>query len=248
MQDKIALVTGASRGIGLGIAKKLASSGYFVIGTATSDVGVDSFQAAFSASGLSGYSMLLNVNDPENISNLFNKIKEKYDQHPAVLVNNAAVTDDDLFLRMRKDKWDKVIDTNLTAQYQVIKAAIRPMLKAKWGRIINISSVVALSGNAGQANYVAAKAGLIGLTKSLALEYASNTRDITVNAVAPGFIATDMTKDLSEVQSERILSKIPMKRMGSIEEVAAVVAFLANSETSYITGQTFHVNGGMLMV
>ena len=248
MQDKIALVTGASRGIGLGIAKKLASDGYSVIGTATSNVGVESFQAAFTAAGLAGFSTQLNVNDPENISSLFSMIKDKYGQHPAVLVNNAAVTDDDLFLRMKKDKWDRVIDTNLTAQYQVIKAAIRPMLKAKWGRIINISSVVALSGNAGQANYVAAKAGLIGLTKSLALEYASNTRDITVNAVAPGFIATDMTKELSEEQAERILSKIPMKRMGSIDDVASVVSFLSNSETSYITGQTFHVNDGMLIV
>lgn len=248
MEQTIALVTGASRGIGMAIASQLADAGYIVVGTATGDSGISSINKMLNDKENKGSSFKLNVNDQDNITEVFAAIKEKYNAAPSILVNNAAVTDDDLFIRMNKDKWDNVINTNLTAQYSVIKSAIKPMIKAKWGRIINISSVVAVAGNPGQANYVAAKAGLIGLTKSLAMEYASSSRDITINAVAPGFITTDMTKDISDVHSEKIMAKIPMGRMGNPDEVASVVKFLASCEASYITGQTIHVNGGMYMV
>ena len=248
MNDKVVLITGARRGIGMSIASEFADSGYIVVGTATGDSGVEKINRMLLDKGNKGMALALDVNDQENISSVFSKINETFSEYPAILFNNAAVTDDDLFVRMNKDKWDNVINTNLSAQYSVIKSAIKPMIRAKWGRIINISSVVAVAGNPGQANYVAAKAGLIGLTKSLAIEYASKTRNITINAVAPGFITTDMTRDLTEEQSDKIMSKIPMSRMGDPAEVAAVVKFLASKESSYITGQTIHVNGGMLMV
>lgn len=243
-KGRTALVTGASRGIGLAIALGLGREGAVVIGTATTQQGADNISSQFENAGISGEGILLNVADQESIDAALAYTKEKYGM-PTILVNNAAVTQDNLLLRMKDEEWAKVIDTNLSSIYRLSKACLRDMLKARWGRIISISSVVGATGNPGQVNYAAAKAGLIGFTKSLAQEVGS--RDITVNAVAPGFIDTDMTRHLPEEQRVILMEKIPIQRLGQPEDIANAVTFLASDAASYITGQTLHVNGGMYM-
>jgi 3-oxoacyl-[acyl-carrier protein] reductase len=244
LSDKIAVVTGASRGLGQAIAKDLAMQGAFVIGTATTEAGAESITQALSESARPGLGRVLNVADIASIEAFIEALKAA-DTFPDILVNNAGITRDNLFMRMKTQEWDEVIATNLTAVFHLTKALIRPMMKAKWGRIINVSSVVAQTGNPGQANYCAAKAGLVGFSKSIAQEYAS--RDITVNVVSPGFIDTDMTKALTPQQQEWILKGIPMNRMGQASDIANMVSFLASVEAGYITGQNFEVNGGMFM-
>ena len=237
----VALVTGASRGIGQAISERLVKQGFYVIGTATSEAGA---QAISERLGSAGEGRVLNVTDPAMVSDLAKSLAES-DQRPLVLVNNAGITKDTLMLRMKPEDWQSVIDTNLTSIFTVVSAFIKPMTKARTGRIINISSVVGSMGNAGQVNYAAAKAGLEGMTRAMAREFGS--RAITVNAVAPGFIETDMTHVLPEAQKEALLSQVPLGRLGSAEEVAGTVAFLASEEASYVTGTTLHVNGGMYM-
>ena len=237
----VALVTGASRGIGQAISERLVKQGFYVIGTATSEAGA---QAISERLGSAGEGRVLNVTDPAMVSDLAKSLAES-DQSPLVLVNNAGITKDTLMLRMKPEDWQSVIDTNLTSIFTVVSAFIKPMTKARTGRIINISSVVGSMGNAGQVNYAAAKAGLEGMTRAMAREFGS--RAITVNAVAPGFIETDMTHVLPEAQKEALLSQVPLGRLGSAEEVAGTVAFLATEEASYVTGTTLHVNGGMYM-
>jgi 3-oxoacyl-[acyl-carrier protein] reductase len=247
LSGKVALVTGASRGIGRAVALALAAHGATVYGTGTSEQSARSITTYMEDEKLSGFGKVLDICDTDGIQSLVEEIKQETPhQRIDILVNNAAVTRDNLFLRMKQEQWRSVIDTNLNAMFSLSKACIKEMLKARWGRIINITSVVAVAGNAGQANYSAAKAGMIGFSKSVALELAS--RAITINCVAPGFIDTDMTSALNDKQRETILNAIPAKRIGEPEEVAAVVAFLASPAASYITGQTLHVNGGMLMV
>lgn len=244
LRDKVALVTGASRGIGQGISLALAREGANVIGTATTPAGAEQISAAFHKENLTGVGMVLNVTDQASIDKVISDIKTQIG--PAnILVNNAAVTRDNLFLRMKEDEWLEVIDTDLNAIYRMTKACIRDMFKKHWGRIINIGSVVGSIGNPGQANYCAAKAGIIGLSKSIALEVGS--RNITVNTVAPGYVTTDMTNVLTDEQRETIFQRIPMQRIGSIEDIAAAVIFLASPGAGYITGQTLHVSGGMFM-
>lgn len=240
----LALVTGASRGIGKTIAQNLAKAGYQVVGTATTTAGAQSISEVLAEFGSGHQGRVLNIADNEQLQTELSAILAELGT-PKVIVNNAGITRDNLFLRMKDDEWQDVIDTNLSGVYRVCKALIKPLVKARAGRIINISSVIATTGNAGQVNYSAAKAGLEGLTRALAQEIAS--RNVTVNAVAPGFIATDMTEVLPEAQKESILASIPMKRMGTTEEIAATVAFLASDGAAYITGQTIHVNGGMNM-
>lgn len=237
----VALVTGASRGIGQAISERLVKQGFYVIGTATSEAGA---QAISERLGSAGEGRVLNVTDPAMVSDLAKSLAES-DQSPLVLVNNAGITKDTLMLRMKPEDWQSVIDTNLTSIFTVVSAFIKPMTKARTGRIINISSVVGSMGNAGQVNYAAAKAGLEGMTRAMAREFGS--RAITVNAVAPGFIETNMTHVLPEAQKEALLSQVPLGRLGSAEEVAGTVAFLASEEASYVTGTTLHVNGGMYM-
>lgn len=244
LEGKVALVTGASRGIGYGIALALGRDKATVIGTATTQEGADKITKAFSEAGIQGSGMVLDVAKPESIDALMTSIKAKYGM-PLILVNNAAITQDNLLLRMKEDEWGKVIETNLNSVFRLTKACLRDMIKARWGRIICISSVVGSTGNPGQVNYAAAKAGLIGFTKSLAQEVGS--RDVTVNVVSPGFIDTDMTRSLPEDQRNLLLSRIPMQRLGHVEDIAAAVAFLASNAAGYITGQTLHVNGGMYM-
>lgn len=244
LKNKIALVSGASRGIGSGIAQALAQSGAFVIGTATTQAGADAITETFKSQQLNGCGMVLNVTSPESVSELMAAIKNQFGA-VNILVNNAAVTQDNLFLRMKDEEWLKVIETDLSAIYRLSKACIRDMLKSRWGRIINIGSVVGSTGNPGQANYCAAKAGVIGFSKSLALEVGS--RDITVNTVAPGYVETDMTNILTDDQREAVMQKIPMQRPGTVKDIAAAVVFLASDLAGYITGQTLHVNGGMYM-
>ncbi|WP_086931332.1 3-oxoacyl-ACP reductase FabG [Agarilytica rhodophyticola] len=244
LENKVALVTGASRGIGASIAQHLGSSGAIVIGTATSSNGAEKISATLKESGISGEGMVLDVTDADSVAAMMKSIQEKYGA-PQVLVNNAGITKDNLLARMSDDEWFDVINTNLSAVYRLSKACLRGMMKAKWGRIINISSVVGQMGNAGQTNYASTKAGVTGFTRSLAKEVGS--RNVTVNAVAPGFIATDMTDALSDDQKTHMLSAIPMKRLGEPEEIAKVVKFLSCDEASYITGETIHVNGGMYM-
>ena len=244
MKDKIALVTGASRGIGQAISLVLGEAGATVVGTATTQQGADKISAFFAEHGIKGCGLVLNVNNQESISDVMGIMKTEF-ALPAILVNNAAITEDNIMLRMKDEQWQNIIDTNLTSVYKLSKACLKAMVKARWGRIINISSVVGFTGNLGQANYAAAKAGVVGFSKSLAQEIAS--RSITVNVVAPGFIDTDMTRDLPDAHKELLLSKIPMNRLGAPKEVANAVAFLASSAADYITGETIHVNGGMFM-
>lgn len=241
LQGKIALVTGATRGIGKAIAESLVRDGAYVFGTATSENGAAAISEYL---GDHGQGLVLNVTDQASIETVLETItKEK--GAPSILVNNAGITKDQLLMRMKDDEWNDVILTNLTSVYSLSKAVLRPMMKARTGRIINISSVVGITGNAGQTNYAAAKAGVIGFTKSMAKEVGS--RGITVNCVAPGFIDTDMTKDLPESVKEALLANIPLARLGEPEEIAAAVAFLASENAGYITGETINVNGGMLM-
>ena len=244
MQGQVALVTGASRGIGAAIAQALGKQGAIVIGTATTQNGADQITSALQQAGIQGVGLALDVNDAAQIEAVLKQIAEQFGEI-AILVNNAGVTRDTLLMRMKEEDWDAVISTNLKSVYRMSQAVLRPMMKARYGRIINISSVVGHSGNAGQTNYCAAKAGMTDFTKSLAQEVGS--RGITVNCVAPGFIDTDMTKELPEEQRARLLQQIPLGRLGAADDIAAAVAFLASSAAGYISGETLHVNGGMYM-
>jgi 3-oxoacyl-[acyl-carrier protein] reductase len=241
MTKSIALVTGTSRGIGKAIAERLAQDGFFVIGTATSDSGAEAISGYL---GEQGTGLKLDVASPESVDSVIQKINDDWGV-PAVLVNNAGITRDNLLMRMKAEDWDAIINTNLSSVFRMSQAVVRGMMKAKAGRIINIASVVGVTGNAGQSNYAAAKAGMIGFTKALAKEVGS--RNITVNTVAPGFIDTDMTRELSDDIKRGLLSGIPLGRLGEADEVAHAVAFLASPRASYITGETLHVNGGMYM-
>jgi len=243
--SRLALVTGATRGIGRAIAENLGASGHTIVGTATSVAGADSISAYFEEMNINGKGMMVNVSDAASIESLLKDIKTEYGQTPEILVNNAGITRDNLLMRMKDDEWDSIIQTNLTSIFRLSKACLRGMMKAKWGKIINIGSVVGSTGNPGQTNYCAAKAGVIGFTKSLAKEIGA--RGITVNVVAPGFIDTDMTQALDEGQREAISSNIPLNRLGKPSEIASAVGFLASSGANYITGETIHVNGGMHM-
>lgn len=242
LEGKIALITGASRGIGRAIAEILVERGATVIGTATSESGADAISAYL---GDHGKGFALNVTSPESIETILKQIKEQYGDID-ILVNNAGITRDNLLMRMKDDEWQDIMDTNLTSVFRMSKAVLRAMMKKRHGRIISIGSVVGTMGNAGQTNYAAAKAGLLGFTKSMAREVAS--RGITVNAVAPGFIETDMTKALNDAQRAATLANVPAGRLGDPREIAAVVAFLASDDAAYITGETLHVNGGMYMI
>jgi len=244
LSNEIALVTGASRGIGEAIATVLGNKGATVIGTATSASGAQGIADTFSASGTRGAGKVLNVTDPDSVAALMKAIQEEFGA-PTILVNNAGITRDNLLMRMKDDEWDDVIETNLTSAFRMSKACLRGMMKARHGRIVTITSVIAATGNPGQANYAATKAGVIGFTKSLAREIGS--RGITVNAVAPGFIDTDMTRELPEAQQQALLAQIPLGRLGAVEDIANAVAFLSSADAAYITGETIHVNGGMYM-
>lgn len=239
---KIALVTGASRGIGAAIAGALAEAEYRVIGTATSDAGAEAIQSRLG--DVNGAGMVLNVTSAESVDRLMGNVREQFGD-PLILINNAGITQDNILLRMKEEEWCQVIDTNLTALYRLSKACVRGMTKARWGRIVNVTSVVGSMGNAGQSNYAATKAGAEGMARSLARELGS--RDITVNSIAPGFIDTDMTRALAEEQRNALQSQIPLGRLGAPEDVAATVAFLVSDAAGYITGETIHVNGGLYM-
>ena len=243
-QLKVALVTGASRGIGRAIAEALADAGFAVIGTATSSAGAEQITARFVERNFVGQGMVLNVNDAASISLLLKEVEENFGA-PTVLVNNAGITKDNILLRMKEDEWSDVVNTNLNAVFRLSKACVRAMTKAKWGRIVNISSVVGSMGNSGQSNYSATKAGVEGFSRALAKELGS--RNITVNTVAPGFIDTDMTKNLPVASKDVMLSQIPLARLGEPSEIADVVSFLVSDSAGYITGETIHVNGGMYM-
>lgn len=244
LSNEIALVTGASRGIGKAIAEVLGSKSATVIGTATTDKGAAAISDSLASIGVKGAGMVLNVTDPASVDTLMKTLKDEFGA-PGILVNNAGITRDNLLMRMKEDEWDEVIQTNLTSAFRMSKACLRGMMKAKHGRIITITSVIGATGNPGQANYAATKAGVIGFTKSLAREVGS--RGITVNAVAPGFIDTDMTRALPDEQRETLLGQIALGRLGDVEDIANAVAFLASAEAGYITGETIHVNGGMYM-
>jgi 3-oxoacyl-[acyl-carrier protein] reductase len=244
MTSRIALVTGASRGIGRAIALRLGQAGHTVIGTATSEAGAQAISEALQAQGCQGQGMVLDVANNDSISAVLAAISGQYGD-PAILVNNAGITRDTLLMRMKDEDWDAILQTNLTSVYRLCKQCMRGMSKARWGRMVNIGSVVGATGNAGQTNYAAAKAGMIGFTKSLAKEIGS--RNVTVNAVAPGFIDTDMTRELPDAHRQALLANIPLGRLGEADEVAHAVAFLCSEEASYITGETLHVNGGMYM-
>ncbi|MEQ6918287.1 3-oxoacyl-ACP reductase FabG [Halomonas aquatica] len=243
-ERRVALITGASRGIGRAIAHELGRQDRIVIGTATSDAGAERIGADLAAAGIQGAGRKLNVTDQASVDALVKAVTEEFGA-PTILVNNAGITRDNLLMRMKEDEWDSVIDTNLKSVYRVSKACLRGMTRARFGRIVSISSVVATMGNLGQTNYAAAKAGMEGFTRALAREVAS--RAITVNAVAPGFIATDMTESLPEEQHKMLLGQIPLSRLGEPEEIAAAVGFLTGETSGYITGETLHVNGGMNM-
>ncbi|MEM5326757.1 3-oxoacyl-ACP reductase FabG [Paraburkholderia sp. JHI2823] len=244
LDNQAAIVTGASRGIGRAIALELARQGATVIGTATSEAGAQAISAAFEEAGVKGRGAVLNVNDAAAAEALIDATVKEFGGL-AILVNNAGITQDNLAMRMKDDEWDSVIDTNLKSVFRLSRAVLRPMMKARTGRIINITSVVGSSGNPGQANYAAAKAGVAGMTRALAREIGS--RGITVNCVAPGFIDTDMTKDLPAEQQAALKQQIPLGRLGSPDDIAHAVAFLASPQAAYITGTTLHVNGGMYM-
>ncbi|MGR8951435.1 MAG: 3-oxoacyl-ACP reductase FabG [Gammaproteobacteria bacterium] len=241
MAKQVALVTGASRGIGKAIAERLARDGFFVVGTATTDNGAAAISAYL---GENGKGLRLDVADAESIADVIKTVNDEFGA-PAVLVNNAGITRDNLLMRMKDEEWDAIINTNLASVFRMSKAVLRGMMKARSGRIISISSVVGSTGNAGQANYAAAKAGIVGFSKSLAKEVGS--RNITVNVIAPGFIDTDMTRELSDDVKTSLLSSIPLERLGAPEEIAHAVSFLASEGAAYITGETLHVNGGMYM-
>ena len=245
LDGKLVLVTGASRGIGRAIALTLGAAGATVIGTATSENGANAITKKLSENKINGQGMILNFTEDSNITELMKNINEKYDTID-ILINNAGITRDNILVRMKQEEWDEIISTNLTSVFKMSKAVLRGMMKKKAGRIISIASVVGSMGNSGQANYAAAKAGIMGFTKSLAREVGS--RGITVNTVAPGFIQTDMTDNLPDEQKEVLSSQIPMGRLGSVEEIAQAVLFLAGAGGSYITAQTLHVNGGMYSV
>lgn len=244
LENEIALVTGASRGIGLAIALELGRQGATVIGTATSNDGAGKIGETLAAAGIRGQGLVLNVTDAASIEAALETIQNAWGA-PSILVNNAGITRDNLLMRMKDEEWDAIMETNLKSIFRMSKAVLRGMTKARKGRIISISSIVGASGNAGQCNYAAAKAAVVGFTKSLAREVGS--RNITVNAVAPGFIDTDMTRALPEAQRQALLTQIPLGRLGLPEEIAQAVAFLASSRAAYITGTTIHVNGGMYM-
>lgn len=245
VEKKVALVTGASRGIGQSIAQALAADdNLIVIGTATTEAGASSISHYFAKWGLDGDGIVMDVSDPESVADGIAMVTSAYGP-PMILVNNAGVTKDGLMLRMHEEDWQQVIQTNLSSVYRTSKAVLKGMTKARWGRIINVSSVVAQMGNPGQANYCASKAGIEGFTRSLAHEIGS--RSITVNCVAPGFVKTDMTDSLSDENKSAMLSRVPLGRLGEAAEVASAVAYLASQQASYITGQTIHVNGGMYM-
>lgn len=245
LKDEIVLVTGATRGIGQAIALTLGRAGATVIGTATSDSGAQNISTYLAAADISGKGHVLDVNDADVIVDLISNIDRQYGT-PSILVNNAGITRDNLLLRMKENEWEDVIDTNLRSIYHLSKGVLRGMMKLKKGRIITIASVVGSMGNAGQTNYAAAKAGIIGFSKSLAREVGS--RGITVNTVAPGFIDTDMTKLLDDKQHEALINQVPLNRLGHVDDIAQAVLFLSSSSASYITGETIHVNGGMYMV
>ena len=244
MSSQITVVTGASRGIGRAIAMRLAAAGHFVIGTATTESGADAIGKAIAEAGLKGTGKVLDVADAASVESFIKGVVDEFGT-PTILVNNAGITRDNLLMRMKDEDWDAVIQTNLTSIYRLSKAAMKGMIKVRFGRIVNITSVVGATGNAGQANYAAAKAGIIGFTKSLAKELGS--RNITVNAVAPGFIDTDMTRSLTDDHKKALVGQIPLGRLGQAEEIAGAVAFLCSSDAGYITGETLHVNGGMYM-
>ncbi|EKE01246.1 MAG: hypothetical protein ACD_21C00186G0002 [uncultured bacterium] len=245
IKNKVALITGANRGIGKAIALQLAKAGAIVVGVDYSEEYANNISLFLNELGLKGKGFVMDVTKQESIENSMEQIIKEYGA-PAILVNNAGITRDNLMLRMSQEEWDQVIATNLTSIFRLCRFCIRDMVKARWGRIINIASIVAYTGNPGQANYAAAKAGMVGFSKSLALEVAS--RNITVNCIAPGFIETDMTKKLTAEQREKLLATVPMKRIGQPEDIAQSVVFLASEEASYITGSTMHVNGGMYMI
>jgi 3-oxoacyl-[acyl-carrier protein] reductase len=244
LEGEIALVTGASRGIGRAIALALGGAGAAVAGTATTEAGAAGISEILQQHGFPGLGLVLNVTDPTSVADALRRVTDSLGA-PTILVNNAGITRDNLLMRMKDADWESTIDTNLGSVYRLSKACLRAMMKAKKGRIVSISSVVGVSGNAGQTNYAAAKSGMIGFTKSLAREVGS--RGVTVNCVAPGFIDTDMTRALEDTQREQLLSGIPLGRLGSPEDIAAAVLFLASPQAGYITGETIHVNGGMYM-
>ena len=243
-EARVALVTGASRGIGKAIAQALAAAGFTVVGTATSDGGAKGISEYLEAAGNPGCGMTLDVGDQDSVAAVVKAIGDQY-APPTVLVNNAGITRDNILMRMKADEWDDVISTNLSALYRVSKACLRGMTKARWGRIVNITSVVGSMGNIGQSNYAATKAGAEGFARALARELGS--RAVTVNCVAPGFIDTDMTRELTDEQRDLMLGQIPLGRLGQPEEIAALVAFLCSDAAAYITGETIHINGGMHM-
>lgn len=244
LTEDVALVTGASRGIGQAIAMALGKQGAKVVGTATTPKGAAAIQSSFDEQGVQGLGLVLDVTDVDAIAALMQQIKDALGA-PSILVNNAGITRDNLLVRMKEDEWAAVIDANLSSIFRLSKACLRGMMKARHGRIINIASVVAATGNPGQANYSAAKAGMIGFSKSLAREV--GTRGITVNAIAPGFIDTDMTRNLPADQRESLISQIPLGRLGDVDDIASAAVFLASPQAAYITGETLHVNGGMHM-
>lgn len=249
-EQKIALVTGASRGIGKAIALGLAKAGYFVVGTATTEAGAKNIQQYFENTeegdfNGQGDGMVLDIADKDAIEPFLEKLEATYGANPLILVNNAGITRDNLLLRMDDEEWDTVLNTNLSGLFRLTRACVKTMFRARWGRIVNVSSVVASMGNAGQTNYAATKAGALGFTRSLACEIAS--RNITVNAVSPGFIDTDMTSQLPDLVRDEMLKRIPMRRLGQVEDIANAVVFLVSEGARYITGENIHINGGMYM-
>ena len=244
LEGKVALVTGATRGIGRAIALRLGSQGAIVVGTATSEAGAQTISDFLKEANITGTGMVLNVTDADSIETVVSEAEANFGA-PAILVNNAGITRDNLLMRMKDDEWNDIIDTNLTPIFKLSKRCLRAMTKARWGRIITITSVVGVMGNAGQTNYAAAKAGVIGFSKSLAREVGA--RGVTVNCVAPGFIDTDMTSSLSDDHKTALLTQVPVKRLGEPEEIAAAVGFLASQDAAYVTGETLNVNGGMYM-